>query len=49
MAGGGAYPVSEPLKANLVFKVRNVALDELRALLDEMEGVVILDIRESHP
>ena len=49
VAGGGAYPVSEPLKANLVFKVRNVALDELRALLDEMEGVVILDIRESHP
>jgi acetoin utilization protein AcuB len=49
VAGGGAYPVSEPLKANLVFKVRNVALDELRALLDGMEGAEILDIRESHP
>jgi acetoin utilization protein AcuB len=47
--GGGAYPAAEPLKANLVFKVRNVALDELRTLLGEMEGVVILDIRESHP
>jgi acetoin utilization protein AcuB len=49
VAGGGAYPVSEPLKANLVFKVRNVPLDELRALLDGIEGLVILDIRESHP
>ncbi|MEJ2731952.1 MAG: CBS domain-containing protein [Anaerolineae bacterium] len=49
VAGGGAYPVSEPLKANLVFKVRNVPIDELRALLGGMEGAVILDIRESHP
>jgi acetoin utilization protein AcuB len=49
LAGGGAYPASEPLKANLVFKVRNVPLDELRELLGGMEGVAILDIRESHP
>jgi acetoin utilization protein AcuB len=49
VAGGGAYPVSEPLKANLVFKVRNVPIEELQALLGGMEGAVILDIRESHP
>lgn len=49
VAGGGAYPASEPLKANLVFKVRNVPLDELKALLGGMDGVVVLDIRESHP
>lgn len=49
VVGGGAYPVSEPLKANLVFKVRNVPLDELRARMGGMEGVEILDIRESHP
>ena len=49
LAGGGSYPAAEPLKANIVFKVRDVPLDELRALLGGMEGVEILDIRDSHP
>lgn len=49
LIGGGSYPASEPLQANIVFKVRNVPLDDLIALLEGMEDVQILDIRESHP
>lgn len=49
LVGGGSYPSPVPLKANIVFKVRNVHLEELSAMLAEMEGVAILDIRESHP
>jgi acetoin utilization protein AcuB len=49
LIGGGSYPASEPLQANIVFKVRNVPLDDLVALLKGMEDVQILDIRESHP
>ncbi|HSR35318.1 MAG TPA: CBS and ACT domain-containing protein [Anaerolineae bacterium] len=49
LIGGGSYPASEPLQANIVFKVRNVSLDDLTALLEGMEDVRILDIRESHP
>jgi acetoin utilization protein AcuB len=48
LVGGGSYPSTEPLKANIVFKVRNVHLEELSAMLAEMEGVTILDIRDSH-
>lgn len=47
LVGGGAYGVSEPLKANIVFKVRHVSLDSLVSLLGTLEGVEILDIRES--
>lgn len=48
LSGGGAYPGAQPLKANIVFKVRNISLDGLTTLLKGMEGVEILDIRESH-
>jgi acetoin utilization protein AcuB len=48
LSGGGAYPDPMPLKANIVFKVRNISMDDLTALLTGMEGVEILDIRESH-
>jgi acetoin utilization protein AcuB len=49
LVGGGSYPAAEPLKANIVFKVRNVPFEALASLLEGMEGVRILDIRESHP
>jgi acetoin utilization protein AcuB len=45
LVGGGSYPAPEPLKANIVFKVRNVPVDRMAALLQELEGVEILDIR----
>jgi acetoin utilization protein AcuB len=48
LVGGGSYPADEPLKANIVFRVRNVPFDELNSLLQSMEGVEILDIRQSH-
>ena len=48
LAGGGSYPSPEPLKAKIVFKVRSLPRDELEALLRAMEGVEILDMRESH-
>jgi acetoin utilization protein AcuB len=48
MAGGGSYPSPEPLKARIVFKVRSLPRDELEAVLRAMEGVEILDVRESH-
>jgi acetoin utilization protein AcuB len=47
LVGGGSYPADEPLKANLVFRVRNVPFDRLRSLLQEMDGVELLDIRRS--
>jgi acetoin utilization protein AcuB len=47
LAGGGSYPAAEPLKANIVFKVRMVPFDQLVALLGGMENVEILDIRDS--
>ncbi len=49
LSGGGAYPAAEPLKFNIVFKVRHISLEKVRSLLEEMENVTILDIRESHP
>ena len=45
--GGGSYPGTVPLKANIVFKVRGVPADQLEAVLRGIEGVAILDIRES--
>jgi acetoin utilization protein AcuB len=45
LVGGGAYAAAEPLKANIVFKVRNLPLEELEALLKGLAGVEILDIR----
>ncbi len=47
LLGTSIYPASEPLKANIVFKVRNISLDDLTALLQGIEGVQLLDIRES--
>jgi acetoin utilization protein AcuB len=48
LVGGGSYPAAEPLKSNIVFKVRNVAVDDLANLLEGMEDVRVLDMRESH-
>jgi acetoin utilization protein AcuB len=45
LVGGGSYPATEPLKANIVFKVRNIPMDQMAVLLQELEGVEILDIR----
>jgi acetoin utilization protein AcuB len=47
IAGGGAYASPEPLKANIVLKVRHVPPEELRSLLEGIEGLSIVDIRES--
>jgi acetoin utilization protein AcuB len=46
LVGGGAYPAAEPLKSNIVFKVRNLSLEELGALVKGLAGVEILDIRQ---
>lgn len=46
LVGGGPYPAPEPLKANIVFKVRNLSFEALLSLLQQMEAVQILDIRE---
>jgi acetoin utilization protein AcuB len=48
LAGGGAYPSPEPLKANLVFKVRYVSLEDMTALLEGLDDVTVVDLRESH-
>jgi acetoin utilization protein AcuB len=48
LAGGGAYPSPEPLKANLIFKVRYLSLDDAMALLKGLDDVTIIDVRESH-
>jgi acetoin utilization protein AcuB len=45
LVGGGSYPAAEPLRANIVFKVRNVPLDQMTILLQELGDVEILDIR----
>lgn len=47
LVGGGSYPSKEPLKANIVFKVRNVPMQELKDILNELEQVDIIDLRES--
>jgi acetoin utilization protein AcuB len=48
LSGGGSYPAAEPLKANIIFKVRNIPLHDLNVLLGGMVDVKVLDIRESH-
>jgi acetoin utilization protein AcuB len=48
LAGGGAYPSPEPLKANLVFKVRYITLKDMADLMDSLDGIKVVDIRESH-
>jgi acetoin utilization protein AcuB len=49
LAGGGSYLGAEPLKANITFRVRNIDLEDLTVLLEGMDDVDIMDIRESHP
>jgi len=41
----GTYPAGEPLKGNIVLKVRHVPQDDLVARLRELEGVEVLDVR----
>jgi len=48
LVGGGAYAGEQPLRSNIVFKVRNIEIEALDSLLRHMKGVEILDIRESH-
>jgi acetoin utilization protein AcuB len=47
IAGGGSYPSREPLRANLVFKVQGIPMPDLSGLLSGLEGVRLLDIRET--
>jgi acetoin utilization protein AcuB len=47
LVGGGSYQSKEPLKANIVFKVRNVPMQELKDILSELEQVDIIDLRDS--
>jgi acetoin utilization protein AcuB len=47
LLGSSTYPATEPLKANIVFKVRNVPLDDLVDVLEGQQDLKILDIRES--
>lgn len=49
LVGGGSYFGAEPLTANISFKVRNISLEDLADLLEGMDGVEVVDIRESHP
>ena len=41
----GTYPAEEPLKANIVLKVRHVPQDDLIASLRGLVGVEVLDVR----
>ena len=41
----GTYPAKEPLKGNVVIKVRHIPQDELVASLSALEGVDVLDVR----
>jgi acetoin utilization protein AcuB len=47
LLGSGSYPADEPLKANIVFKVRNVPLDDLVGVLEGLADLEILDVREA--
>jgi acetoin utilization protein AcuB len=47
LLGTSTYPAPEPLKANIVFKVRNISLKELSALLMGLDKVRLVDIREA--
>jgi acetoin utilization protein AcuB len=45
LVGGGSYPAAEPLRANIVFKVRNIPVAQMTALLHDLKDVEVLDIR----
>ncbi len=45
LLASSSYTPPEPLKANIVFKVRNVPLDDLAAALRAVPGLELLDIR----
>ncbi len=47
LLSSSSYTPPEPLKANIVFKVRNVPVDDLAAALRAVPGLDILDIREA--
>ena len=47
IAACGTYPAEEPLKANIVLKVRHVPQDDLVASLRGLVGVEVLDVRAS--
>jgi acetoin utilization protein AcuB len=48
LVGGGSYSAAEPLKARIVFKVRNVAAEALRERMSSLDNIRIVDLRESH-
>jgi len=47
LLGSSTYPAAEPLKSNIVFKVRNVPLDDLVTVLQGVKDLNILDVREA--
>ena len=47
LLGSSSYPAAEPLKSNIVFKVRNVPLDDLVTVLQGVKDLNILDVREA--
>jgi len=47
LLGSSSYPAAEPLKSNIVFKVRNVPLDDLVAVLEGLPDLKIMDVREA--
>ena len=47
IASCGTYPAEEPLKFNVVLKVRHVPQDDLVASLRALEGGEVLDVRTS--
>jgi acetoin utilization protein AcuB len=47
LLSSSSYTPPEPLRANIVFKVRNVPVDDLAAALRAVPGLEILDLREA--
>ncbi len=47
LLASSSYTPPEPLRANIVFKVRNVPVDDLAAALRAVPGLEILDLREA--
>jgi acetoin utilization protein AcuB len=47
LVGGGSYNAEESLRANIVFKVRHLTLQQLSDLVSGMEWVEVLDLREA--
>jgi len=45
IAACGTYPAEEPLKFNVVLKIRHVPQDDLVARLRELEEAEVLDVR----